>query len=81
MRVVQNQLLKSARSNACPKIAYHRDKCLCAHGQGAGKTKMLVALAIANGRQRVYTGIPDGIRSTALPSSRLLISVSVASGR
>jgi len=53
MGVVENHLLESAVCNACAQIAHHGEKCPRAHGEGPRKSQMLVALAIADRRQRI----------------------------
>src|SRR6266581_4098013 len=52
VRVVQDQLRESGGRDTRAKIAQHCGKCLRAQRESAGKAEMLVALSIADSRQR-----------------------------
>jgi len=53
MGVVEDQFLEAAGGDACAQVADNGQKGLRAYRKGAGKSNMLVALAVADGRQGV----------------------------
>ena len=53
MGVVEDELFESAGGDAGAEVAHDSQKSLRAHRKRAGKAEVLVALAVADGRQRV----------------------------
>ena len=53
MRVVERELLESRGGDAGADVAHDRHEGGCGDGERSGKADVLVALAVADGRQRV----------------------------